>query len=70
MSRIEMIYWGENRMRKRYLALALAAVIAVLALHNGTVTKSAPLSGTTVNVMELQMVADKSLPETKIAKPY
>ena len=57
-------------MRKRYLALAFAAIIAALALHNGTVTKSAALSGATVNVMEMQMVADKSLPEMKIAKPY
>lgn len=57
-------------MRKRYLALAFAAVIAALALHNGTATKSAPLSETTVNVMEMQMVADKNLPEMKIAKLY
>jgi hypothetical protein len=57
-------------MRMRYLAFVLAAAIAALAMQNGTATKSAPLSVATVNIMGLQMAADKNLPEMVIAEPY
>jgi len=49
-------------MRKRYLAFVIAAAIAGLAMQYGTATKSEMLSVGTVNVMELQMRADKNLP--------
>jgi hypothetical protein len=57
-------------MRMRYLAFVIAAAIAGLATHYGTATKSAPLSVATVNIMGLQMAADKNLPEMVIAEPY
>jgi hypothetical protein len=57
-------------MRMRYLAFVFAAVIAPLAMQNGTTTKSAPISVATVNIMELQMAADKNLPEMVIAESY
>jgi hypothetical protein len=57
-------------MRMRYLAFVFAAAIAALAMQNGTATKSAPLSVATVNIMGLQMAADKNLPETVIAERY
>ncbi|HMF20808.1 MAG TPA: hypothetical protein VKG24_01600 [Pseudolabrys sp.] len=57
-------------MRMRYLAFAFAAVIAVLAIQHGAAKKSAPLSEGTVNVLEMQMTADKNLPEMVIAKSY
>jgi hypothetical protein len=57
-------------MRMRYLAFFFAAVIAALAMQNVTATKSAPVSLATMNIMELQMVADKNLPEMVIAEPY
>ena len=57
-------------MRVRYLAFAFAAVIAVLAIQHGTAKKSTPLSGDTMNVLEMQMTADKNLPEMLIAKSY
>lgn len=49
-------------MRMRYLAFIIAAAIAGLATRYGTATKSEMLSLGTVNVMELQMQADKNLP--------
>jgi hypothetical protein len=49
-------------MRMRYLALVSAAAIAAIATQYGTATKSETLSAATVNVMELQMQADKNLP--------
>ena len=57
-------------MHMRYLAFVFAAVIAALAMQNGTATKSAPFSVATVNIMGLQMAADKNLPEMVIAEPY
>jgi hypothetical protein len=49
-------------MRMRYLALIFAAAIAAIATQYGTATKSETLSVGTVNIMELQMQADKNLP--------
>ncbi len=57
-------------MRMRYVAFFLAAVIATLTMQNVTATRSAPVSLATMNIMELQMVADKNLPEMVIAEPY
>ena len=57
-------------MRMRYLAFVFAAVIAALAMQNGTATNSAPFSVATVNIMGLQMAADKNLPEMVIAESY
>jgi hypothetical protein len=54
----------------RYLAFVFAAVVAALAMQNGTAKKSAPLSVVTMNIMGLQMAADKNLSETVIAEPY
>jgi hypothetical protein len=49
-------------MRMRYLALIFAAAIAAIATQYGTATKSETLSVGSVNIMELQMQADKNLP--------
>jgi hypothetical protein len=49
-------------MRMRYLALIFAAAIAAIATQYGTATKSETLSVGTMNIMELQMQADKNLP--------
>jgi hypothetical protein len=49
-------------MRMRYLAFIIAAAIVGLATQYGTATKSEMLSLGTVNVMDLQMKADKNLP--------
>jgi len=57
-------------MRLRYMAFAVAAIIAVLALQHGTATKSGLSAGHTMNVMEMQLVAGKNLPELVIAQSY
>jgi hypothetical protein len=57
-------------MRMRYLTFVFAAAIVALAMQNGTTTKGAPLSVVTMNIMGLQMAADKNLSETVIAEPY
>ena len=49
-------------MRTFYLAVVFAAAIAGLATQYGTTTQSATLSVGTMDVMELQMKADKNLP--------
>jgi hypothetical protein len=54
----------------RYLAFALAAVMAVLAIQHGTAQKSVLLSGDTLNVLELQRTAGNNLPEMTIARSY
>ena len=49
-------------MRMRYLVFVFAAAIAGLATQYGTATKSETISMGTMNVMEMQMQADKDLP--------
>jgi hypothetical protein len=56
-------------MRMRYLALVSAAAIAAIATQFGTATKSETVSVATVNVMDLQMQADKNLPTMVTADP-
>jgi hypothetical protein len=57
-------------MRMRFVAFVFAAAIAALATQYGTATKSETLSVDTMNIMKLQMAADKNLPEMVIAEPY
>jgi hypothetical protein len=45
-----------------YWVVVIAIAVAALAAQYGTATKSATLSVGTVDVMELQMKADKNLP--------
>jgi hypothetical protein len=49
-------------MRMRYFVFVFAAAIAGVATQYGTATKSETIYMGTVNVMEMQMRADKDLP--------
>jgi len=49
-------------MRMPYWVVVIAVAVAALATQYGTATTSATLSVGTVDIMELQMKADKNLP--------
>ena len=49
-------------MRMRYLVFVFAAAIAGLAMQYGTATTSETISMGTMNVMKMQMQADKDMP--------
>jgi hypothetical protein len=51
-------------MRMPFLAVVFAVVVAGFAAQYGTATKSVALPTATLNVLELQMKADKNLPVT------
>jgi hypothetical protein len=53
-------------MRVSFLALVFAIAIAGFATQYGTATKSETLSLQTIDVMKLQMQADKNLPEMEM----
>ena len=52
----------ENPMRTRYVALAFAAAIAVLAVQFWTATEGATFSASKMTIMEMQIQAGKNLP--------
>ena len=54
-------------MRWRYVAVLFAAFIVGLALTSGTTTKGVARLTDTMNILELQIQADKNLPTTLIS---